>query len=263
MEAAGCRREDLDAVSLQQIVHERIESPYFNRRPHHWYLPTPLKVYEFEQLASELAVEGEARLLDLGCGIGLQSVILAERGWEVTGVDPDIARIEKAKRRSRTVRMSRGSVSFAASTIEDARFPDHTFDAAVSFCVLEHIPDLESCLAEVRRVLKPGMVFRATVDCLGNVDDPQLLERHHREYAVHRLFDTATAPEYFQAHGFKVEECRAIMKGQASIRELYRSPTDRPLSTLSKRRVVRAIRREDAHITSSAGVMLLLQLRSG
>jgi SAM-dependent methyltransferase len=40
--------------------------------------------------------------------------------------------------------------------IEDLKFPDASFDAAVCWSVLEHVPHPQAAIAELRRVLKPG-----------------------------------------------------------------------------------------------------------
>jgi SAM-dependent methyltransferase len=39
------------------------------------------------------------------------------------------------------------------------KFPDESFDCVDSFGVLHHVPEIEACVAEIRRVLKPGGTF--------------------------------------------------------------------------------------------------------
>jgi SAM-dependent methyltransferase len=247
-------------MNAQQLFHERVEAPWFNRHPNRWFLPTALKVYEYEELTRPLLKRSPGSLLDLGSGIGLQSLLLAAAGWSVTGVDPDASRVAKARARAATVRTRRGSAVFFDSTIEQAPLESACFDAAISFCVLEHIPDLDSCLQEVHRVLKPHGEFHVTVDCLANVDDQALLERHSQDYAVHRLFVAHSAPEYFEERGFEVHECRAIMKGDHAIERLRAGWLPQRESLVEKRSHVRALRREDASTQTDAGLMLLLRM---
>jgi trans-aconitate methyltransferase len=48
-------------------------------------------------LAAELGALAPGRALDLGCGAGRSSIWLAERGWQVTGVDFSDAALELAR----------------------------------------------------------------------------------------------------------------------------------------------------------------------
>jgi SAM-dependent methyltransferase len=54
-------------------------------------------------------------------------------------------------------------VRFELMDMEDLRFPDHHFDAAVCGHGLQFVPDLGRALSETRRVLKPGSRMAASV----------------------------------------------------------------------------------------------------
>ena len=96
---------------------------------------------------------GGRRLLEIGCGIGVDSIQLARRGFEVTAVDLT----ENALTVARQLRAHRGvSIDFRLGNAEGLDFPDRSFDAVYSFGVLHHTPDIERSVAEVRRVLRPG-----------------------------------------------------------------------------------------------------------
>jgi ubiquinone/menaquinone biosynthesis C-methylase UbiE len=93
------------------------------------------------------------RLLEVGCGIGVDSIQLARCGFDVTAVDLT----ESAIRVARQFAERRGvDVDFVVGNAEGLDFPDASFDAVYSFGVLHHTPDIESAVAEVRRVLRPG-----------------------------------------------------------------------------------------------------------
>src|SRR3982074_1842170 len=93
------------------------------------------------------------RILDLACGPGTLTYPIAASvspGGEVVGIDLAPGMIELAQREAPPGL----PVRFALMDMEDLRFPDHSFDAAVSGHGLQFVPDLPRALAETRRVLK-------------------------------------------------------------------------------------------------------------
>jgi ubiquinone/menaquinone biosynthesis C-methylase UbiE len=93
------------------------------------------------------------KLLEVGCGIGVDSIQLAKCGFDVIAVDLT----ENALGVAREFAGHRGvSIDFRLGNAERLDFPDETFDIVYSFGVLHHTPDIEKAVAEVRRVLKPG-----------------------------------------------------------------------------------------------------------
>ncbi len=93
------------------------------------------------------------RLLEIGCGIGVDSIQLAKCGFDVTAVDLTSEAIEIAK----TFAARRDvSIDFRVANAEGLDFPDESFDVVYSFGVLHHTPHIDQAVREVRRVLKPG-----------------------------------------------------------------------------------------------------------
>jgi SAM-dependent methyltransferase len=93
------------------------------------------------------------KLLEVGCGMGVDSVQLARCGFDVIAVDLT----ENALMVAKEFAAHRGvSVDFRLGNAEGLDFPDETFDVVYSFGVLHHTPDIERAVAELRRVLKPG-----------------------------------------------------------------------------------------------------------
>lgn len=88
-------------------------------------------------------------LLDVGCGAGGYLDLMRALGWErVVGVDIS----------TRGVATARDVLGIEAhqGELEQARFPDATFDAVSLSHTLEHIAHPVALLEEVRRVTRPG-----------------------------------------------------------------------------------------------------------
>jgi ubiquinone/menaquinone biosynthesis C-methylase UbiE len=102
------------------------------------------------------------RVLDLACGPGTLSYRLAREvspEGEVVGIDLAPGMIELARREAPPGL----PVRFELMDMENLRFPDASFDAAVCGHGLQFVPDLLRALTEARRVVKPGARFAASV----------------------------------------------------------------------------------------------------
>jgi ubiquinone/menaquinone biosynthesis C-methylase UbiE len=100
--------------------------------------------------ATEL--EGSATVLDLGCGDGQISRMLAAGGAGVVGVDPTWNQIRVAAERG-------GGVAYGRAAAHELPFADESFDAVIACLVFEHIDAVDEAIAEVARVLRPGGRF--------------------------------------------------------------------------------------------------------
>jgi SAM-dependent methyltransferase len=108
--------------------------------------------YHLAELFSSLA-GSHGTLLEVGCGIGMDSVQLAKCGFDVTAVDLTENALEVARENAARAGVT---IDFRLGNAEGLDFPDESFDAVYSFGVLHHTPDIEAAVAEVHRVLKPG-----------------------------------------------------------------------------------------------------------
>ena len=106
------------------------------------------------------------RVLDVGCGDGHNSVLLAKLGARVTGIDISPRSIESARKRAATNGVS-DRVEFVCSPIEEAVIPRSAFDVIWGDCVLHHlIESLEFVMKELTAWAKPGalMLFSEPVN---------------------------------------------------------------------------------------------------
>ena len=95
-------------------------------------------------------------ILDAGCGDGTFARILFNGRVVDAGVDADEREVRRARR-------TRCYGELESGRLERLPFESERFATVFSNCVLEHIPDVESALREIHRVLKPGGRFYMTV----------------------------------------------------------------------------------------------------
>ena len=101
-------------------------------------------------IAEHLPSQG--RMIDVGCGEGQVARLAAAQGLDVLGIDPAMAQIEIAEQRG-------GGPSYLQGSATALPEPDASADVVVACLVFEHIEDLDTALAEVARVLRPGGAF--------------------------------------------------------------------------------------------------------
>jgi len=99
--------------------------------------------------------QGKA-VLDLGCAGGFMAEALAQRGAQVTGIDPAAGAIDAARAHSRSEGLR---IGYDVGVGEALPYDDASFDAVVCVDVLEHVADLHRVLAQVMRTLRPGGLF--------------------------------------------------------------------------------------------------------
>jgi SAM-dependent methyltransferase len=94
------------------------------------------------------------RLLDVGCGSGMNSVLAAIHGADVTGIDISPALTRLALRRAE-VNGVRDRVRVLVTSAHDLPLPSSSFDVVFGIAILHHL-DLAAVSCEVFRVLKRG-----------------------------------------------------------------------------------------------------------
>lgn len=93
----------------------------------------------------------KGKILDIGAGTGDFLSVAKKEGWQTIGVEPS----GKAK----SIAMSKG-ITFVEQTSE---LENNSFDVISMWHVLEHVPDLDSQIKELKRLLKPEGVLIVAV----------------------------------------------------------------------------------------------------
>lgn len=192
--------------------------------------------YEFPATTALVPDVAGERILDAGCGHGVYTTWLADRGAEVVAVDASEAMLaETAKRLDEEVTLHRSDLTTPLEFADDGEF-----DGIVSGSVLDHIEDWDRLFAEFARVLAPGgfLVFSArhpTRNCI-EYDDWNYYETDAHvadwgvEMLVHRRPLSAIVNSLLDA-GFHLEELSEPEPTEAFAEQCpdeYETVSDRP-----------------------------------
>jgi ubiquinone/menaquinone biosynthesis C-methylase UbiE len=123
---------------------------YFHRRA--------LEMQSYVDLMPETK---DLRILELGCGIGYQSAMLAKISKSVVATDlPNESVVDHAPGMAAAAELHKhleiDNVNLVPCSAEELPFEDSSMDMVFSSHVLEHIPNQQEALNEIYRVLKPG-----------------------------------------------------------------------------------------------------------
>jgi SAM-dependent methyltransferase len=133
-----------------------------------------------EQAIARMRVGPEARVLDVGCGSGWASRLLAESALNgsVVGIDISDEMVRVAREASRSF----PNVSFEVASAEQLPFADCEFSHAFSMESLYYYRNIPKALSEIHRSLRPGGLFVAVVDL------------YWENEATHQWIDTLKVP---------------------------------------------------------------------
>jgi SAM-dependent methyltransferase len=155
------------------------------------------------ELALEAVAEGRpGRVLEVGCGQGWASEwIKEELGAEVVAVDQSERMVELTRRRG---------VDARVGDVQDLPFEDESFDAVLAAWMLYHVPDLDSGLAELARVLRRGGRLVAVTNAPESLHELWTLLRADRTPFLIAGFHSDNGAEILRRHFQHVEERQAV-----------------------------------------------------
>lgn len=160
-------------------------------------------------LLQSFPAEGQGRtVLDVGCGNGYLSALLAERGFAVTGVE----------RRDGYTKPFPDSVALIEADLENG-LPDtgRLYDYILCADILEHLRSPRCLLQQLHRITRPGGSLIASLPNSGNIyfrlnilagrfpqDDKGLFDRTHLRFYMWRGWK-----ELLESTGWKVSAIRS------------------------------------------------------
>lgn len=117
----------------------------------------PWRVPYFQRILAQRRITPQGkRALDVGCGGGLLAEEFAALGFAVTGIDPSDVSLSVARTHAA---MTGLKIDYRHGDGAALPFENETFEVAYCCDVLEHLPDWDTALGELARVLKPEGVF--------------------------------------------------------------------------------------------------------
>lgn len=114
-----------------------------------------------ELLHSGTAYGAGQAVLEAGCGVGAQTVILGRRSPDARFTCVDISPVSLEQASARAQEANLRNVCFQQADLMDLPFGDDAFDHVFVCFVLEHLADPDGALRELRRVLRPGGTITA------------------------------------------------------------------------------------------------------
>lgn len=166
------------SLAFEDTPLERVRE-YWNRRPcniRHSPSPVGTREYFDEVEARKYFVESHIpgfadferwrgkKVLEIGCGIGTDTINFARHGADVTAVDLTEKSLSLAKRRAQVFGLE-DRIRFYQANAEDLSscIPVESYDLIYSFGVIHHTPHPERVIDQIKLFAKPGTSVRVMV----------------------------------------------------------------------------------------------------
>ena len=174
-----------------------------------------------------------SKILDVGCGAGVMAKEVANRGYEIFGMDYSYNMIKKAEAICKV--STKSGITFFQGDIEFLPFKDSVFDMVICLGVITYLKSEQKALQEMSRTLKPnGTIILSILNKLSLakcLDMSVLVRRRIQRMAGNRIVswkkrreikrDYSFVKSYFipslrnalRTAGFKELDCTAIQYG--------------------------------------------------
>ena len=176
----------MSVSKIENAVNETVNVSDENNLP--WtgerFLPAlrgQIRYEHFHRYAACSNVVSGKKVLDIACGEGYGSALLAQHAHSVFGVDISDAAVAHARS---SYENKINNVQFKQGSADAIPFPDASFEVVVSFETLEHLSTQEEMLDEIKRVLVPnGVLIISTPERSAYAE----ADGGHNEYHVKEL----------------------------------------------------------------------------
>jgi MPBQ/MSBQ methyltransferase len=211
------------ANSYDQWTEDGILEYYWGEHIHlgHYGLPPKAKdflvakadfVHEMVRWGGLDQLPPNTTVLDVGCGIGGSSRILAkDYGFHVTGVTISPQQVKRAQQ----LTPPNVSAQFQVDDAMSLSFPDASFDVVWSIEAGPHMPDKAVFAKELMRVLKPGGIM--VMADWNQRDDRQVPLNFWERPVMQQLLDQWSHPAFSSIEGFaELLAATGLVEGQVT-----------------------------------------------
>ena len=163
------------------------------------------------KLVRRYSLQG-GRWLDVGCSAGFLVAAARAAGFDAIGLDVEAAAIDYG-------RQQLGLDGLQCSPLVDAALPAASFDVITIYDVIEHVPDLNAVVAEMKRLLTPDGILHVRTPDVGHWTRPRNLARWHEVKPSRHLyyFDKRTLPRLLARHGLALRASHFMWKSALSM----------------------------------------------
>jgi len=168
------REQQLEMRTQAEKIYSIYNCDHIPFLPEHASNSVLLRHYE---VALEY-VDADTDVLDIACGDGYGSKLLASKAGRVVGVD-----ISEEQVKSASEAYKGDGLEFAVGDATDTGYGDASFDLITSMETIEHVDDVDGYLNEMYRLLRPGGRFVISTPQNSSGEIP-LIPSHLREYSL-------------------------------------------------------------------------------
>jgi len=195
------------------VIPENINLDYFSKIRERRYKLEPFirKIVRFQEWQGK-------KVLEIGCGIGIDGMEFAKNGADYTGIDISKESLELAQK---YFNLNNQKANLLVADAEKLPFLDNTFDLVYSWGVLHHTPNPERAITEIYRVLKPEGRFCIMLYNRHSLVASQLylkygLLRGHPFISLKKLF-----AEHHESPGTKAYTNKELLRVFAMFRNVH------------------------------------------
>lgn len=145
----------MDSFDLKRRAHNEVQKSYYEQKDSFSMRPANSRYVNrhLDKFLEQTKIKKEGRILDVGCGRGKYTLLLAERGYPVEGMDLTPGLLDQFRRSDG----ERFNIPLYQSdiTTHDPNL-DGQFDAVVGFFVLHHLFNITKSFTAIAALAKPG-----------------------------------------------------------------------------------------------------------